>query len=148
MTRKIATADSATAEENSYMFPHGTRSAARPRVTREPVCSAAPTTASSIPAWPARLGRDAAATGMTGGTGGGGSRLGPPAITRVRAAAACRASGTPAVAAMTCFERRAACSPAKASIDRAYSSTVTKSRSSLRPARAALLTCGPLVTQG
>ena len=86
-TRKHRRRSRATMDENSYMLPHGTRSAARPRVTTEPACTTAPTSVSTPsgrrPGWRGRLGgagaataRTAAAAGHDAGAGGGGRRTG------------------------------------------------------------------------
>jgi hypothetical protein len=48
------TVPSASSEEYSYMFAHGTRWAARPRATTLPRCSTAPTPASPVARRPTR----------------------------------------------------------------------------------------------
>jgi hypothetical protein len=50
----MTTVSSASQEEYSYMFAHGTRLAASPRVTRLPRCTTAPTSATAVAARPTR----------------------------------------------------------------------------------------------
>src|SRR3954453_10361823 len=56
MPRKAVTATNATADENSYMLPQGTRWAANPRSTIETRCTAQPRQVSRKAARPARDG--------------------------------------------------------------------------------------------
>src|SRR5262249_42776216 len=70
------------ASTNSYMLPHGTRCAAKPRVTSVATWNASPATVSTTPASPTRAGTS------EGEGAGGGSAAGPaPAATSSRAGA-------------------------------------------------------------